>query len=135
MWTATTSPKPTCYNFRHMEYSEGRHIGDLLKNKKIRLRPRFTIVHHPVREKFELSMTTYAVIDSIHQLSHRPNYPWCTQSKAEIAKFILTSDRHVFRAIKEAIAKGLLEQNEKHHLRSTEKWILEVVLYESKPMS
>lgn len=118
-----------------MEHSQGRHIGDLLKNKNFRLRPRFTIVHHPVREKYELSMTAYAVIDSIHQLSHRPDYPWCTQSKAEIGKFILTSDRHVFRAIKEGIDKGLLEQNEKHHLRTTNKWIMEVVLYDSKHMS
>lgn len=118
-----------------MEHGHTRHIGDVLKSKKIRLRPRFTIVHHPVREKFELSMTTYAVIDSIHQLSHRPDYPWCTQSKAEIGKFILTSDRHVFRAIKEGLEKGLLEQNQKHHLRTTEKWIMEVVLYESKGMS
>ena len=48
------------------------HIGNYLAKKTFRLQTRFTIVHHPVRQKFGLSLTTYAVIDSVHQLSHRP---------------------------------------------------------------
>jgi len=64
------------------------HIGNYLAKKAFRLQPRFTIVHHPVRQKFSLSLTTYAVIDSVHQLSHRPDHPWCSQSKLEMAKFL-----------------------------------------------
>ena len=43
------------------------HIGNYLAKKTFRLQPRFTIVHHPVRQKFSLSLTTYAVIDSVHE--------------------------------------------------------------------
>ena len=115
-----------------MEHSQEQHIGDLLKNKRFRLRPRFTIVHHPVREKYELSMTAYAVIDSIDQLSHRPNHPWCNQSKARLAKFLGLGDATIFRAMKQGLEKGLLEKDERSGLRSTERWINEVRLYDAK---
>lgn len=108
------------------------HISRHLAHKTFRLQPRFTIVHHPVRQKFELSLTTYAVIDSIHQLSHRPDHPWCSQSKCEVAKFLNASERQVFRAIKEGLEKGLLEKNGRGDLRTTELWIRQVVLYVTK---
>ena len=59
------------------------HISRYLTQKTFRLQPRFTIVHHPVREKFALSLTTYAVIDSVHQLSHRPDHAWCPSVSQE----------------------------------------------------
>ena len=108
------------------------HIGKHLANKTFRLQPRFTIVHHPVRQKFSLSLTTYAVIDSIHQLSHRADHPWCSQSKSEIARFLDASERHVFRAVKEGLEKGLLERNDRGDLRSTELWVRQVILYKSE---
>ena len=108
------------------------HISKTLAKKSFRLQPRFTIVHHPVREKFALSLTTYAVIDSVHQLSHRPEHPWCSQSKSEIAKFLDASERQVFRAVKEGLEKGLLEKNDRGDLRSTEHWIRQVILYKSE---
>jgi hypothetical protein len=108
------------------------HISKHLATKSFRLQPRFTIVHHPVREKFALSLTTYAVIDSVHQLSHRSEHPWCSQSKSEIAKFLDASERHVFRAVREGLEKGLLEKNERGDLRSTELWVRQVILYKSE---
>lgn len=113
-------------------YSAGEHISKHLSHKRFRLQPRFTIVHHPVRRRFGLSLTTYSVIDSIHQLSHRPDHPWCSQSKSEIAKFLDVSERQVFRAVKEGLEKELLQKNDRGDLRTTEKWINEVVLYDAK---
>ena len=110
--------------------SEGEHIKKFLNNKVFNLQPRFTVTHHPVRKKFGLSHNSYAVVDSIHQLSHRPNHPWCTQSKSQIARFLDMSERQVFRAINEGLEKGLIEKNEpRGDLRTSEKWINEVVLY------
>jgi hypothetical protein len=113
-------------------FSSQNHIGTYLAKKTFHLQPRFTIVHHPVRQKFKLSLTTYAVIDSVHQLSHRPDHPWCSQSKPEIAKFLDVSERQVFRAIKEGLEKDLLEKSDRGDLRTTETWIRQVVLYDAR---
>jgi hypothetical protein len=107
-------------------------IGDYLATKSFRLQPRFTIVHHAVRQKFDLSLTTYAVIDSVHQLSHRPDHPWCIQSKLEIAKFLDVSERQVFRAVRQGLENRLLEKSARGGLRTTELWIHQVVLYDGK---
>ena len=108
------------------------NIGKYLAQKNFRLQPRFTIVHHAVRQKFDLSLTTYAVIDSVHQLSHRPDHPWCSQSKLEMARFLDVSERHVFRAVKTGLEKALLEKNDRGDLRSTELWVRQVVLYDGR---
>jgi hypothetical protein len=107
-------------------------IGDYLAAKTFRLQPRFTIVHHSVRQKFDLSLTTYAVIDSVHQLSHRPDHPWCSQSKLEMARFLDVSERQVFRAVRQGLEKRLLEKSDRGGLRTTEVWIHQVVLYDGK---
>lgn len=111
--------------------SQGQ-IGRYLATKTFRLQPRFTIVHHPVRQKFDLSLTTYAVIDSVHQLSHRPDHPWCSQSKGEIARFLDVSERQVFRAVRLGLEKGLLEKSDRGDLRTTERWVRQVVLYDGR---
>lgn len=107
-------------------------IGAYLATKSFRLQPRFTIVHHAVRQKFDLSLTTYAVIDSVHQLSHRPGHAWCSQSKLEIAKFLDVCERQVFRAVRQGLEKNLLEKNDRGDLRSTELWVQQVILYDGK---
>lgn len=114
------------------EYSSGEHIGRHLQSKRFTLRPRFTIVHHPIREKFGLSLSAYAVIDSIHQLSHRPDHPWCTETKERLADFLSISRRSVFNAIEDGMQKGLLEKNDRGDLRSSNQWIEQVVLYDPK---
>ena len=113
-------------------FDSDTHIGNYLAKKTFRLQPRFTIVHHAVRQKFSLSLTTYAVIDSVHQLSHRPDHPWCSQSKLEMAKFLDVSERQVFRAVKEGLEKDLLEKSDRGDLRTTDLWVRQVVLYHPK---
>jgi hypothetical protein len=107
------------------------HISERLAQKKFRLQPRFTIVHHPIRTKFGLSFSTYAVMDSIHQLSHRPDHPWCTTPKEKLGRFLNITRKTVHAAIADGLKKGLLEKNERGDLRSTDKWIENVVLYET----
>lgn len=79
-----------------------------------------------------LNINEYVVIDSIHQLSHRPAHPWCTQSKDDIAEYTGISRRTVFRAIEIGIEKGLIEKNERGDVRSTAEWFNTVLLYKQK---
>ena len=108
------------------------HVSGKFNLKQFRLRPRFTVIHHPIREKFKLSFSTYAVIDSIHQLSHRPDHPWCSTTKEHLAKFLDVTRQTVHRAITDALEKNLIEKNERGDLRSTSNWVENVVLYEGK---
>ena len=105
------------------------HISNHLARKKFHLQPRFTIVHHPVREKFGLSFSGYAVIDSIHQLSHRVDHPWCSTPKEKLGNFLDVTRKTVHAAIADGLEKGLLEKNARGDLRTTTKWIENVVLY------
>jgi hypothetical protein len=101
-----------------------------LDRKRRLLRPRFTVVLHQIRDELGLSMISYAVIDSIHVLSHStPDHFWCTMSKEELGKFLHISRRTVFNAITEGLNKGLLEKNDGAHLRTTLKWAELVTLY------
>lgn len=104
-----------------------QQIGEsqvFLDRKRRLLRPRFTVVLHQVREEMELSMISYAVIDSIHTLSHsNPDYYWCTMSKDELGKFHGISRRTVFNAIDEGLKKSLIEKNDRGDLRTTMKWV------------
>ncbi|PLX41209.1 MAG: hypothetical protein C0605_05760 [Hyphomicrobiales bacterium] len=104
-------------------------IGDIASQKKFRLRPRYTTIHWPIVEKFNLTSHDYAVFDSIHKLSHRPEHPWCTESKDRIGEWIKCSRRTVFNAIDKGLELGLIEKNDRGDLRSTEKWIQQVELY------
>ena len=115
------------------QYSQGlQHVGEALGKKTFTLKPRFTTIHHPIREKFDLSLSAYAVIDSIHQLSHSPEYPWCIESKEGLGSFLSLSRGTAFNAIKEGLEKGLLEKNHRGDLRTTMTWIEQVVLYKSR---
>jgi len=114
------------------EYNDGEHISKHLNTKRFTLQPRFTVIHHPLREKFGLSFSEYAVIDSVHQLSHRPEHPWCTTSKEQMAKFLSITRKTVHGALTKGIEGGLLNKNERGDLRTTAKWIENVVLYDNK---
>ena len=72
------------------------------------------------------------MIDSVHQLSHRPDHPWCTTTKEQLAKFLDVTRRTIHRAIEEALEKGLIEKNERGDLRSTQIWLETVVLYDDE---
>ena len=114
-----------------IDFRGGKHIGDILDRKRFSKRPRYTVVLHEVRDKFDLSLNTYGVIDSIHKLSTtNVNYPYCTMSKDDIAKFLKLGRATVFRSIEEALGKGLIEKNSDSFLRATEKWINAVEIYD-----
>jgi len=107
-------------------------MSDMLEGKAFRLQPRFTTIYHPIRIELGLNANEYMVIDSVHQLSHKPSHPWCTQSKDDIAEYTGISRRTVFRAIETGLEKGLIEKNERGDVRSTDKWIETVLLYKQK---
>ena len=106
-------------------------VGKLIAKNlaKYRRKPQYTTIHHKIREVHKLSLSTYAVIDSIHKLSHNPDYPYCRESKDRLGEFLSLSRRTIFNSIKEAIEKGFIEKNTTGELRTTMKWINTVELY------
>jgi len=94
--------------------------------------PRFTTIYHPIRVELGLNNNEYIFVDSVHQLSHSPEHPWCSQSKEQIAAFTGMSERTVYRARVVGLDKGLIETNERGDLRTTMKWVQTVVLYKQK---
>jgi DNA-binding MarR family transcriptional regulator len=112
--------------------SEFRPVGGFVNRTKYKMRPRYSMVFHDVREKLGLSLNTYVVIDSIHKLSssdHR--YPYCIMSKTDLASFLKLGERTVYRSLNEAEQAGLIERTD-HGLRPTEKWINSVEIYDIK---
>lgn len=108
-----------------------KNFSEVAATKRFGLMPRFTIVHHPIRQKFELSMAQYALIDSIDQLSHRPDHPWCETKKQDLADFLEIARSTVYEAIKIGLEKELIEKNERGDLRTTQTWIDQVRLYDT----
>ncbi len=78
---------------------------------KYRETPRYTTILHEARTKLGLSLVEYCVIDSVHNLSHRPNNPYCTLSKDDMADFLGVNRATVFRALKKGFDKGVLEKS------------------------
>lgn len=113
--------------------------GNYFKQKKELLsdneEPKYTLILHEERTKLGLSISTYCVIDSIHNLSHNRGYQFCVMSKDNIAKFLGLGRRTVFRAIAAGLKRGLIEKNERGDLRTTEKWIQEVVVKRHRKIS
>ncbi len=95
---------------------------------KYRETPCYTTILHGARTKLGLSLVEYCVIDSVHNLSHRPNNPYCTLSKDDMADFLGVNRATIFRALKKGFEKGVLEKNNRGDLRTTEKWVSVVVL-------
>ena len=101
--------------------------------KRYSVRPRYTLVLHQVRERLDLSLSTYVVIDSVHKLSRtNPDHPYCTLSKEQLAAFLKLSRATVFRAIQEGVSKRLLDRTSGGSLRSTNKWVEIAELYSTK---
>lgn len=108
------------------------HLGNLINKDKFKKRPRYTMILHQAREKLDVSVNTYIVVDSIHKLSSsHPNFPYCVMSKADLAAFLGLGERTVFRCIKEAEEKQLIEKHEVG-LRATELWIRTTEIYDIK---
>lgn len=115
-----------------MDGFHAKPMTELLARKTYTLQPRFTIIYHPIRVELGLNNNEYIVIDSIDQLSHRPNHPWCIQTKKQIAVFTGISERTVYRAIERGIELVLIERSERDELRSTANWFETVTLYKLK---
>lgn len=109
--------------------AEFKNLGGFVDRSLFKKRPRYSLVLHDVREKLDISLTTYVVIDSIHKLSSSDvRFPYCVMSKEDIAAFLRISRRTVFRSIDEAEKLGLIERSE-HGLRATEAWVKAVEIY------
>jgi DNA-binding MarR family transcriptional regulator len=115
-----------------MDGLHAKPMTEILAKKTFTLQPRFTIIYHPIRVELGLNNNEYIVIDSINQLSHRPDHPWCIQTKKQIAAFTGISERTVYRAIERGIDLGLIERSERDELRSTANWVETVTLYKEK---
>lgn len=108
---------------------EFRNLGNYVDQSRFKKRPRYSLVLHDVRDRLDISLTTYVVVDSIHKLSSSDvRFPYCVMSKEDIAAFLKISRRTVFRSIDEAEKLGLIDRSE-HGLRATEKWIKAVEIY------
>lgn len=108
---------------------EFKNLGRYVDPARFKKRPRYSLVLHDVRDKLDISLTTYVVVDSIHKLSSSdPRFPYCVMSKEDIAKFLKISRRTVFRSIDEAEKLELIERSE-HGLRATERWMKAVEIY------
>ena len=108
-----------------------RHVSDLIRPRRYSKKPRYSVVLHDVRDRLELSLNEYVVIDSIHKLSTtNRRYPYCTISKDDLAKFLRLGRATVFRAIETGIQRGLIERTPESLLRTTEKWSHEVEMYD-----
>lgn len=109
-------------------------IGDVINDvsARISVRPRYSVVFYNVCEKFEISINTYVVIDSVHKLSTSdPKFPYCIMSKSDMATFLKLSERTVYRALSEAEEKGLIERHPRG-LRASPHWIRTVEIYSIK---
>lgn len=83
---------------------------------------RYSIIHHDVREKHNLSLYEYIVCDSIHQLSHQ--YP-TTKSTRQIGEFVGIDFSTVSRCLITLKEKGLVA-NVGDGIKTTETWWKEV---------
>lgn len=69
---------------------------------------RYTTIHHDVRERFNLTISEYMVIDSIMQMTKYNEA--CTQTAVEISKWLGIDERTVRRAKNRGFELGLLEK-------------------------
>ena len=91
-----------------------------------------TFIYLPVLHKYKLTLSEYAVIDSIATLARNPDYEyWCVAPKRTIAGVLRINKRTAFRAIAKGIEKGLLEYSEDKvkrddsKIRTTKLWLME----------
>jgi DNA-binding MarR family transcriptional regulator len=90
-------------------------------------KPTYTTILHQSRKKLKISLLEYCLCDSIHKLSGKPEFPWCSASKQELATFLGISRRSATAIIKKMLNRELIEKDpETKFLRTTSKWITAV---------
>ena len=92
---------------------------------------RYSIIHHDIREHFELSLYEYAVCDSIFQLSRR--FP-TTKSAREIGDFLGIDHKTVLKSENMLLFKGLVVR-EGDGLKTSLQWDEMVLWKRSIPQS
>lgn len=98
--------------------------------------PFFTNIINPVRKKLGISVHAYMVADTIDKLSNNAKFQWCEWTREQIADFIGISRRTVINIVNDLIENGLIEINQNTKLlKSSTKWIDEVVLYEGEEIA
>lgn len=85
--------------------------------------PKYTVILHEIRRQLGLSHAEYAVVEGIGHLSNQARFPWCTVSKDGLADFYGFTTRGLQKIVERMIELGLLERNDRGHLRTTQKWI------------
>lgn len=107
-------------------------VNGMAKNEKIKLG--FTTIQHDPRLRFDLSNNDYCIADCIYHLSHNPAgavLGWCYAKRETIGSFFGLSRQSVQTIIKKLEMKGLIEvHQETKHLRSTQAWYENFVLFE-----
>ncbi len=69
--------------------------------------PRYTVIMHDVREKYKMTLTEYAIADSIYHLQNNEKHI-CTASREYLGKFVGISERHAKRVVIDLVSKGLI---------------------------
>ena len=100
----------------------------------------YTTILHEKRIALSLSLSEYCVADSVHKLSNNSKYLWCKNPVENISKFLGLSERQLVRILQQLIELDFIERmpgsKNNNNVRTTEKWVEEVVLYNSvKSMS
>jgi len=82
----------------------------------------YTTIIHQAREKLDLSVHEYCVLDIINKLSNNKDYPYCVLGRQNIAECIGLTRQAIINIIKTLEEKKLIERNPQNHLRATELW-------------
>ena len=90
---------------------------------------RYSTIHHDVREKFNITIGTYMVIDSIHQLTLTSKR---NCSNSEIARFIGVDEKTVREGKRIGILKNLLIQKPEFGWTTSQEWADAVTLASGK---
>lgn len=84
-----------------------------------------TTIIHEIRSHLGVSNNDYVFLDVIYKLQCNPNNEhigWCSLSQNEKAAEFSVSRQAIIDMEKRLIEKGLLEKNDKAHIRTTSVW-------------
>lgn len=94
--------------------------GGFLVVPKMNGSPRYTVIMHDVREKHKMTLTEYAIADSIYHLQNNPEH-LCKASKVYLGNFIGLKRRATIDIINKLVARKLVLRIG-GGLRTTKKW-------------
>lgn len=89
---------------------------------------KFTTILHIPRKANNMSVNEYILCDMIHHLS---NGRWCNMSKENMSEEIWLWTRVIYNMLEKLIKEGWIEKNDYKKLKTTDKWLNEMVYAES----